>query len=71
MYLETYSFYLVGKDITLDYDIAVEIWKIYLKKFMPFYNEFIEYCEQKKVIKVHKDLWKMVLEFTLTVKNIK
>jgi hypothetical protein len=32
----------------------------------------MEYCErcQKKPKKVHKDLWKMVYEFAITVKDI-
>lgn len=70
--MNTYSFYLVGKDITLDYDLAVQIWALYLKKIMPFYKEFIDYCENcvKKPKKVHKDLWKMVYEFSTTVKSI-
>lgn len=39
---------------------------------MSFYKQFIEYCETvaKKPKKVHKDLWKMVYEFTITVKDI-
>lgn len=39
---------------------------------MSFYKQFIEYCETvaKKPKKVHKDLWKMVYEFTVTVKDI-
>lgn len=38
MYMTTYNFYLVGKDTTMDYDLAVQIWKLYLKNIMPFYN---------------------------------
>lgn len=72
MYMNTYGFYLCGKDITLEYDLAVQIWKLYLKHRISFYKEFIEYCEtvEKKPKKVHKDLWKMVYEFSSIVKNI-
>lgn len=64
--MNTYGFYLCGKQITLDYELAVQIWKLYFKHKMIFYQQFVEYCECvcKKPKKVHKDLWKMVYEFT-------
>jgi hypothetical protein len=39
---------------------------------MPFYTKFIQYCEEltKKPLRVHKDLWKMVYEFAVTVNDI-
>ena len=56
----------------MEYDTAVQIWGLYLKKVMPLYNQFIDYCEKcvKKPKKVHKDLWKMVYEFATTVNDI-
>ncbi len=72
MYMTTYGFYLCGKDTTLEYDLAVQIWKLYLKQVMTCYQQFIEYCEScsKKYKKVHKDLWRMVYEFATTVMSI-
>ena len=39
---------------------------------MLYFNDFINYCQNltKKPTKVNKDLWKMVYEFALNVKNI-
>ena len=78
MYTSTYTFYLI-KGSTIDYEIAIQLWKLYFNpqkkpqndKFV-YYNDFIEYCftTNKKPIKVHKDLWKMVYEFVKTIINV-
>lgn len=70
--MNTYNFYLVGKETTLSYETGVQIWSMFLKDRMPHYEEFMEHCENyvKKPKKMLKDLWKMVYEFSATVKNI-
>lgn len=74
LYTKIYRFYLIGnKDHSLDYSIAEELWRIYLRPIMPLYNKFMEFLalKSKKPNKVHKDLWNMVYEFALTVKDPK
>ena len=73
MYNKLYRFYLIGnKEISLDYDIAHELWKVYLMPVMPLFQKFINYLDQlqKRPHKVHLDLWKMVYEFATTVKDV-
>lgn len=62
MYNKLYKFYLTGKDITLDFETATELWAIYLKPVMPFYVDFMGYISEllKRPTRVHNDLWKMV-----------
>jgi hypothetical protein len=73
MYLKLYKFYLIGnKEMSLDYDIVEELWKVYLKPIMPLYQTFVSYLEQlgKRPHKVHHDLWKMVYEFATSIKDV-
>jgi hypothetical protein len=44
MYTKMYKFYLVGnKEGSLDYAIAEELWRMYLKPIMPLYAKFMDY----------------------------
>ncbi len=45
---------------------------MYLRPIMPLYSDFIKYLQQKsnKPTRVHKDLWNMVYEFAITVKDV-
>lgn len=73
MYVKLYKFYLVGnKDVSLDYDLAEELWRVYLKPIMNLYPQFMRYLEQlsKRPHKVHIDLWKMVYEFATSIKDV-
>ena len=73
MYVKLYKFYLIGnKDISLDYEIAEELWKVYLKPIMYLYPQFMQFLAQlgKRPHKVHIDLWKMVYEFAITIKDV-
>jgi hypothetical protein len=68
-----YKFYLVGKkEISLNYELAEELWRVYLKPVMPLYNLFMQYLGQltKKPHKVHVDLWNMIFEFATTISDI-
>ena len=60
------------KNISLEYSIAEELWKIYLKPVMVLYGPFMEYLRTKtiKPHRVHKDLWNMVYDFATSVKDI-
>ena len=74
MYTKIYKFYLIGnKEHSLDFSIAEELWTIYLKPIMFLYTQFLEFLKKKskKPAKVHKDLWNMVYEFALTIKDPK
>ena len=73
LYKKIYKFYLVGnKNMSLEFSIAEELWKIYLKPVMPLFNKFMEYLQNRtiKPMRVHKDLWNMVYDFGVTVKDI-
>lgn len=73
MYVKLYKFYLIGnKDISLDYEIAEELWKVYLKPIMHLYPQFMQFLAQlgKRPHKVHIDLWKMVYEFAINIKDV-
>lgn len=72
MYEGFYEFYSVTKAPTIDFDTGVQIWSIYLKDRMSYHKEFMEFLEglEKKPVKVHRDLWKMIYEFADTVNRI-
>ena len=61
-YEKLFDFYSVTKIATLDFDIAEQLWDIYLKKVMVLHSEFMEYLKvmENKPVKVHRDLWKMI-----------
>lgn len=68
-----FEFYSITKTATLDFEIAVEIWKTYFKGRVHFYDEFVEYLDQiqeKKIVKVHRDLWQLTYEFMKSVTNL-
>lgn len=72
MYDQLFEFYSVTKIATLDFDVAEQLWTIYLKGVMHFHAEFVEYLAQMdaKPAKVHRDQWKMVYEFGTTVSSL-
>jgi len=44
MYNKLYRFYMLGKkELSLDYEIAEQLWKFYLKPVMHLYPQFIAY----------------------------
>lgn len=43
MYLGFFEFYSVTKSPTLDFDIAVQIWNVYLKGIMTHHDLFIKF----------------------------
>ena len=64
---------MVGnKNMSLEFGLAEELWKIYLRPVMPLYNRFMSYIASKtiKPTRVHKDLWNMVYDFATSVKNV-
>ena len=72
MYKKIFPLY-TGKHTTLDLETAEQLWMVYLKDRMSFYKEFELYMsklEDKDSVKVHKDLWNMMLEFVNEVKDI-
>jgi hypothetical protein len=73
LYTRIYKFYLVGsKNSSLEFTIAEQLWRIYLRPIMPLYNQFMNYLEKKtiKPTRVHKDLWSMVYDFATSVSDI-
>lgn len=39
-----YKFYLIGKELSLPYDTAAQLWELYLGNLMPaLYPQFIKY----------------------------
>lgn len=61
MYRKLFDLY-TGKYQTLDFEIATQLWNVYLKNKMSYYNAFLAYLqslEQKN--NVHRDLWNMML----------
>ena len=58
----------------MDLETAEQLWIVYLKDRMNFFKEFqlyMEKVEDKDKVKVHKDLWNMMLEFCSDIKDIK
>ena len=44
LYTKIYKFYLIGnKEHSLDFSLAEELWRIYLKPIMPLYSKFMEF----------------------------
>ncbi len=73
MYQKLYEIYLIENFTTLDFEVAEQLWQFYLKKHLKFYNQFFKYLETlggKKPPKVHRDLWRMVYEFSTTIKSV-
>ena len=62
MYEKFFDFYSVTKIATLDFDIAVELWRVYLRGVLRYHDEFMDYLDQmpNKPVKIHRDLWKMI-----------
>ena len=72
MYRGLFDLY-IGTHTTLDMDTAEQLWMVYLKPKLQFYKEFIEYIgslEDKETKKVHRDLWNMMLEFSIEIANV-
>ena len=70
LYRKIYKFYLLGnKSLSIEYGVAEDLWKCYLKPVMHLYPQFLNYlsCKTIKPHRVHKDLWIMVYEFATTV----
>lgn len=44
-YDKLFDFYSVTKIATLDFDIAEQLWEIYLKGVMILHSEFMEYLK--------------------------
>lgn len=70
MYRKLFDLY-TGKYTTLDFKVAMDLWDVYLKNKMAFYQDFKAYLlNLEEGNKVHRDLWNMMLEFGNQVKNI-
>jgi hypothetical protein len=55
---------------TIPFEVAEQVWSIYLKNHFSFYDRFMEYLQQTKDRKgINKDTWKMLLEFEYAVKG--
>jgi hypothetical protein len=46
MYFGFFEFYSLTKIPTLDFDAARQIWTLYFKGVMPYYDYFIEYLKK-------------------------
>lgn len=63
MYRKIFDLY-IGAHTTLDMETAEQLWLVYLKPKLKFYKEFEEYLgtlQDKETVKVHRDLWNMML----------
>lgn len=45
MYKKLFDLYS-GKFITLDFEIAQQLWEVYLKNKLTFYKEFVEFLHK-------------------------
>ena len=62
-----------GNPMDEDFDYAKALWGALLKNSFKFPKEFNLYLESlgaKKPLKCHKDLWQMMYEFAITVKEV-
>lgn len=72
MYRNVFSLY-TGTHTTLDLDVAESLWEVYLPQKLKYYKQLQEYLQQlpdKETKKVHKDLWNMMMEFSLEVNDV-
>lgn len=72
MYNKVFEAFLI-KNLSMDFDYAEALWGALLKDTFKFPKEFTLYLESlgaKKPLKCHKDLWQMMYEFAITVKDV-
>ena len=63
MYSKLFDIY-IGDHTTLDLDTASQLWYVYLRgklKWIKELEEFVDTHENKEGVKVHRDLWTMML----------
>lgn len=46
MYNGFFDFYSVTKSPTMDFEIAVQLWSLYLKDVLTFHKEFMEFLDK-------------------------
>lgn len=70
MYLAMFDLYS-GSYITLDLEVAQSLWEVYLKNKLTYYKQFMDFISKNpETQKIHRDLWNMILQFSVEVKNI-
>jgi hypothetical protein len=73
MYRNLFDVFLT-KTLCIDFETAEVLWGVLLKKdfiYLKEFQQYLEYLDNKKPTKCHKDLWNMMHEFALEVKDIK
>lgn len=66
MYKKVFDLYS-GTHTTLDIDVAEQLWFVYLPEKLAYFKEFLVYMDklpEKETMKVHKDLWNMMIDFS-------
>lgn len=72
MYNKVFEAFLI-KNLSMDFEYAEALWDVLLRQTFKYSNEFKLYLESlgsKKPAKCHKDLWQMMLEFSMVIKDV-
>ncbi len=72
MYNKVFEAFLI-KNLSMDFEYAEALWDVLLRQTFRYSKEFKLYLESlgsKKPTKCHKDLWQMMLEFSVAVKDV-
>lgn len=73
MYRALFEAFLI-KNLSMDFGFAEELWALLLQHEFVYLRQFQQYLEflgPKKPTKCHKDLWNMMHEFAVVVKDVK
>lgn len=72
MYNKVFEAFLI-KNLSMDFEYAEALWEVLLRHTFKYSKEFKLYLQSlgtKKPLKCHKDLWQMMYQFAITVKDV-
>lgn len=72
MYRTLFDVFLI-KNLSMEFEFAEELWSLLLQRdfaYLKQFQQYLEYLGAKKPTKCHKDLWNMMHEFALVVKDV-
>ena len=73
MYKSIFEAFLI-KNLSMEFQFAESLWTILLAKefrYMKEFQQYLSFLGNKKPTKCHKDLWNMLYEFAVTIKDVK